>query len=50
MYKKSKTVPKERLDDNEIFDFSHQAFADFFIPKSSAMYNEIFDIEIENVR
>jgi hypothetical protein len=35
---------------DQMFGFKKETISDFFIPKSSMMYNEIFDIEIENIR
>ena len=50
-YKYKSSESKENGEnENDIFGFSHMSFADFFIPKSTSMYNKIFDMEIENVR
>ena len=46
---KEKNKP-QTYQENEMFGSSMQEFAEFFIPKSSSIYNEIFDIEIENIR
>ncbi|CAI2362916.1 unnamed protein product [Moneuplotes crassus] len=47
----SKDKPLESISpENAAFSNSMQEFAEFFIPKSSAMYNKIFDIEIEQIR
>lgn len=35
---------------NDIYGFSYTEFAEFFIPKTTSLYEEVFDIEIENLR